>query len=250
MHVLDTRGYVSNTKHCRSATTPNALLGIVWLLQKHFFIFKVASSVTETWWTILPLNCCKANIRLEGGWTAQLQQYNNYFIAKLPTRASITMQPRQWKLFREMFIFLNITTIADIVTTCGQFITKEAYAGVQSMNPFTNGHVNNISYPKLTTNYKPSAWPTSPGRAPGTYVNPWEHGPQHQQPSDPTEWRATNSSPNNKMDPGSSMTNVYINSKRGQPRSNLKRWGATHWAPQWASNSQRSASRYHPHCWT
>ena len=50
-------------------------------------------------------------------------------------------------------------------------------------------------------------------RAPGTYVNPWEHEPHHQQLSDPTEWRAINSSPNNKMDPGSSMTNVYTNNK-------------------------------------
>ena len=90
------------------------------------------SSVTETWWTILHLNCCKSNIRLEGGWTAQLQRFNDYFIAKLPTRASITMQPRQWKLFSEKFIFLNITTIADIVTICGHYITKEAYASVKS----------------------------------------------------------------------------------------------------------------------
>ena len=78
------------------------------------------------------MNCCKANNRLEGGWTAQLQRYNDYFIADLPTRASITMQPRQWKLFREMFIYLNITTRADIVTACRQFITKEAYRGVKS----------------------------------------------------------------------------------------------------------------------
>ena len=89
-------------------------------------------SITETWCTIVHLNCCKANIRLEGGWTAQLQWYDNYFIADLPTRASITMQPCQWKLFREMFIYLNITTIADIVPACGQFITKEAYKGAKS----------------------------------------------------------------------------------------------------------------------
>ena len=42
------------------------------------------------------------------------------------------MQPRKWKLFREMFIYLNSTTIANIVTACGQYITKEAYAGVKS----------------------------------------------------------------------------------------------------------------------
>ena len=42
------------------------------------------------------------------------------------------MQLSQWKLFREMFIFLNITTIADIVTACGTFITKEAYVGTKS----------------------------------------------------------------------------------------------------------------------
>ena len=47
-------------------------------------------------------------------------------------RASIAMQPRKWKLFREMFIYLNITTIVDIVTACGQFITKEAYKGIKS----------------------------------------------------------------------------------------------------------------------
>ena len=90
------------------------------------------SSITEIRWTILHLICCKANIRLEGGWTAQLQQFNDYFIANLPTRASITMQSRQWKLFREMSIYLNIATIADIVTACGQFITKEAYKGAKS----------------------------------------------------------------------------------------------------------------------
>ena len=28
------------------------------------------SGVTETWWTVLHLNCCKANIKLEGGWSA------------------------------------------------------------------------------------------------------------------------------------------------------------------------------------
>ena len=81
---------------------------------------------------ILHLNCCKANIRLEGGWTARLQLFNDYFIANLPTRASITMQSSQWKLFREMFIYFNITTIADIVTACGQFIMKEAYTGTKS----------------------------------------------------------------------------------------------------------------------
>ena len=90
------------------------------------------SSVMETWWTILHLNCCKANIRLEGGCTAQLQWFDNYCIAYLLTRASITMQPRKWKLFWEMFIYLNITTIADIVTACGQFITKSAYTGAKS----------------------------------------------------------------------------------------------------------------------
>ena len=37
------------------------------------------------------------------------------------------MHPSQWKLFREMFIHLNITTLGDIVTACGKFITKEAY---------------------------------------------------------------------------------------------------------------------------
>ena len=78
------------------------------------------------------MNCCKANIRLEGGWTAQLQRFGDYFIADLPTRASITIQPRQWKLFREMFIYLHITTMANIVTARGQLITKEAYAGAKS----------------------------------------------------------------------------------------------------------------------
>ena len=42
------------------------------------------------------------------------------------------MQQRQWQLFREMFIYLNITTLADIVTACGKFITKEAYQGAKS----------------------------------------------------------------------------------------------------------------------
>ena len=90
------------------------------------------SGITETWWTIPHLNCCRANIRLEGGWTAQLQRFDNYFIANLLKRSSITMQPHKWKLFQEMFIYLNITTLADIVTACGQFITKEAYAGAKS----------------------------------------------------------------------------------------------------------------------
>ena len=90
------------------------------------------SGITETQWTIFHLNCCKANISLERGWTAQLQWYTNYFIAELPTRAFIPMQPCQWKLFRKIFIFLNITTVADIVTACGYYITKEAYTGVKS----------------------------------------------------------------------------------------------------------------------
>ena len=96
------------------------------------------------------------------------------------------------------------------------------------MNPITNGHANNISYPKPTSNCGPPARSTSPGRTPGTFVNPWEHGPQHQQQSDPAEWRATYSSPNNKMDRGSRMTNAYISSKQGQPRFTLKRWGGQH----------------------
>ena len=90
------------------------------------------SGVTETWWTVLHLNCCRANIRQEGGWTADLQQYNDYFIAELPAKASINMQPCQWKLFCEMFIHLNITTLPDIVTACGKYITKEAHAGDKS----------------------------------------------------------------------------------------------------------------------
>ena len=90
------------------------------------------NSVMETWWTILHLNCCKANIRLEEGWTANLQRYNGYFIAELPAKASINMQLRQWKLFREMFMYLNITTLANIVTACRKYITKEAYAGAKS----------------------------------------------------------------------------------------------------------------------
>ena len=90
------------------------------------------SGTTETWWTVLHLNCCKANIRLEGGWTASLQRYYDYFIAELPAKASINMQKHQWKLFREMFVYLNITTMADIVTACGQYITKEAEAGKKS----------------------------------------------------------------------------------------------------------------------
>ena len=88
--------------------------------------------VTETWWTVLRLNCCKANIRLEGGWTAQLQRCNDFFLAKLPTRAFMTMQPHKWKIFYKMFIYLNITNIANIVTACGHYITKEAYTGVKS----------------------------------------------------------------------------------------------------------------------
>ena len=103
------------------------------------------SSVTETWWTILQLNCCKANIRLEGGRRARLQQYNDYFIAHLPTRASIPTQSSQWKLFREMFIFLNITTLADIVTACEKFITKKPTKESNHMNPSTSDHANNIS---------------------------------------------------------------------------------------------------------
>ena len=59
----------------------------------------------------------------------------------------------QRKLFREMFIYLNITTIADIVTACGQFITKEAYTqGPNHMNPSTRGHANSTSYTTLTAN--------------------------------------------------------------------------------------------------
>ena len=66
------------------------------------------SGIMETWWTILHLNCYKANIRQEGGQTAKLQRFNDYFIANLPTRASITMQSHKWKLFREMFIYLML----------------------------------------------------------------------------------------------------------------------------------------------
>ena len=42
------------------------------------------------------------------------------------------MQSSQWKIFCEMFIYLNITTLAEIVTACGKFITKEAYQGIKS----------------------------------------------------------------------------------------------------------------------
>ena len=53
-----------------------------------------------------------------------------------------------------------------------------------------------------------------------------EDGPQHQQPSDHTEWRAINSSSNNKMDPGSNITNVYNNNQLDHQGSTLKRGGA------------------------
>ena len=96
------------------------------------------------------------NIRLKGGWTAQLQRFNDYFIADLLIRASITMLPRQWKLFRKTFIYLNITTIADIVTACRQFITKGAYTGIksyESINKWTcQQHFTSIAHRKLWAN--------------------------------------------------------------------------------------------------
>ena len=65
-----------------------------------------------------------------------------------PCPYCINLLPCQWKLFREMFIHLNITTLADIVTACGKYITKKAEAGKKSYEsihkwPRQQHHISN-----------------------------------------------------------------------------------------------------------
>ena len=74
----------------------------------------------------------EVGIRLEGGWSAPRQRVGGFHIAELPARGNVTLTNYQWKLFRETFIFLQVTMTADITTACGSYFTREARAVTQS----------------------------------------------------------------------------------------------------------------------
>ena len=84
------------------------------------------SRVTPMWLTCLHQNCQKIGIQLEGGWSAPLQQVGDCHIAELPARGNLLLSNQQWKLLREMFIFLQVTTISDIITARGGYFTQAA----------------------------------------------------------------------------------------------------------------------------
>ena len=90
------------------------------------------SGVTPTWLTRLHKNCMEVGIRLEGGWSVPRQPVGDFHIAGLPACGNVTLTNHQCKLFRETFIFLQVTTIADITTACGSYFAREARAVTQS----------------------------------------------------------------------------------------------------------------------
>ena len=61
-----------------------------------------------------------------GGWSAPLQQVRDCHIADLPARGKLVLSNHQWKLFREAFIILWVTTISDIITACSGYFTPAA----------------------------------------------------------------------------------------------------------------------------
>ena len=81
------------------------------------------SGMTPTWLTTLHHNCLQEGIHLEGGWSVPLQKVGNFHIAELPVQASVTMNKR---MFRETYIFLQVTTIVGISTACGRYFTEAA----------------------------------------------------------------------------------------------------------------------------
>ena len=58
------------------------------------------------------------------GWIAQLQRVGDFHIVELPERGNVTTQ--MWELLRKTYIFIQVTTIADITTTCGRYFTEAA----------------------------------------------------------------------------------------------------------------------------
>ena len=90
------------------------------------------SGVTPTWLTRLHKNCMEVGIHLEGGWSAPRQRVGDFHIAELPARGNVMLTNYQWKLYRETYIFLQVTTIANITTACGSYFNREARAVTQS----------------------------------------------------------------------------------------------------------------------
>ena len=84
------------------------------------------SRVTLTWLTHLHQNCLVIGIQLEGGRSAPLQQMGDCHIADLPAWRNLELSNQQWTLFLEIFIFLQVTTISDIITACSSYFTQES----------------------------------------------------------------------------------------------------------------------------
>ena len=84
------------------------------------------SKVTPTRLTNLHQSFQKIGIQLEEGWPVPLQRMNNCHIADLPGWGKLSLSNHLWKLFREMFISLQVTLISDITTACGGYFTPAA----------------------------------------------------------------------------------------------------------------------------
>ena len=161
------------------------------------------------------------------------------------------MQSSQWKLFHEIFIYLNITTLADIVTACGKFITKEAYQGIKSYESIhkwphqqhfiSNAHRELWTKCKINITQRRSrqlrqplgAWTTTP-----TTIQPYR--------------MAGNKLLVQQKDGSWLQHDQCLNQQQNKVTRDLF-WRAgepTQRASQRAYNSRCSALRNHPGCWT
>ena len=84
------------------------------------------SQMAPTRLTSLHQNCQKIGIQLEEGWSVSLQQVGDCNITDLPAQGNLLLSNQEWELFRDMFIFLQVTMISDVTTTCGGYFTQAA----------------------------------------------------------------------------------------------------------------------------
>ena len=99
------------------------------------------------WLTYLHQNYLEIGIRLEGGSPAQLQRVGNCHIADLPAQGNLELSNQEWQLFRETFIFVQVTMISDIFTATAATLQGQQVKPNHHTHQSSNSHDNNTTTP-------------------------------------------------------------------------------------------------------
>ena len=87
----------------------------------------VASVCTPTWITVIQSNCQKKDIRLPGGWVPPLKRHGDIHIGDLPSEYNINLSAPDTRKYHQVFQYLHITTLSDMVDPSGKILRKSAW---------------------------------------------------------------------------------------------------------------------------